>query len=106
MKNGASYIDLARQIVLKELDLTQYAVFLFGSRTQKKHSQSADIDIGILGTKPLSIQTRARLIELLNESDIPYKVDVVDFYTADPEFKKIALQTSIIWNRPSFIKLG
>jgi uncharacterized protein len=105
MNNDNVYIDLARQIILKELNESEYAVFLFGSRTQKSHSQTADIDIGILGHQPLSIQMRAHLLECLNESDIPFKVDVVDFFNADPEFKRQALKKTIIWNQPNSITL-
>jgi len=103
MSDDTKYIDLARQIVLREVSTDEYAVFLFGSRTEKRHSQTSDIDIGILGKRPLPLEVRAHLLELLNDSDIPYHVDVVDFFTADPEFKKHALKKSIVWNLPNCI---
>lgn len=105
MNDDTAYMALAKKLVLSKLDLTKYAVFLFGSRTETRHSQFADIDIGILGSEPLPLTLRAQLIELLNESDIPFKVDVVDFYNVDANFKKIALEKRIVWNKPSCITL-
>lgn len=105
MQDDTAYLAIARQIICKELDINQYAIFLFGSRTQKAHSKTSDIDIGVLGHQPLPLSIKAHLLELLNDSDIPYKVDVVDFFNADKKFRNFALKNIIIWNRPNSISL-
>jgi len=47
------YLSIAREIVLKHIDVQNYNVFLFGSRAVGNVSKFSDIDIGVMGTKPL-----------------------------------------------------
>ena len=50
-------------------------VFVFGSRARGDHRPYSDIDILVRGPKDPAILSRARI--QLDESDIPYKVDLV-----------------------------
>jgi predicted nucleotidyltransferase len=69
-------------------------VFIFGSRATKTHVQYNDIDIGIEGN-PLSAKTKIELQEAFEESDLPFRVDIVDFSTVNDKFKQVAKQTTI-----------
>lgn len=100
------YIDIVKQIVLKHIPKDNFAVFLFGSRAVGNAKPLSDIDIGILGTEPLPTLIKADLESDLEESIVPYKIDLIDFYKVDKDFKKEALNTIQIWNCPKNISLN
>ena len=87
------YIDIVKQIVLKHIPKDNFAVFLFGSRAVGNAKPLSDIDIGILGLEPLPTIIKVDLESDLEESIVPYKIDLIDFYQVDKDFKKEALNT-------------
>ena len=100
------YLDEARRIVLSFDEIKEYAVFVFGSRADGTAHKRSDIDIGILGRQALPAFIKLDIEEQLEESNIPLRVDFVDFCKVDQAFKKEALKTVIVWNLPKDIKLG
>jgi predicted nucleotidyltransferase len=64
-------------------------VWAFGSRAKATTKRFADLDLAILGGQPLSLQTLADMAEDFSESDLSWKVDLVDWATTSAEFKKI-----------------
>ena len=100
------YIDIVKQIVLKHIPKDNFAVFLFGSRAVGNDKPLSDIDIGILGLEPLPTIIKVDLESDLEESIVPYKIDLIDFYQVDKDFKKEALNTIQIWNCPKNISLN
>jgi len=80
-----------KQILLEFLDPKDYRFFVFGSRASGTAGKFSDYDIGILGKTPLSFETLALINEALEDSDLPFRVDVVDFSLVSPGFKKVAL---------------
>ena len=93
------YLTMLKNIILSSIDKSKYKVFLFGSRVSGSDKRYSDIDIGILGDKPLG-RAYYRIINKIEACDIPYKVDIVDFNLVDKKFKEIALQKVEIWNDP------
>lgn len=79
-----------RTIVQKHLPDRTYKVFLFGSRATGSARRFSDFDIGVLGNTALPAGTLSDIQEELENSDIPYKVEVIDFTAVDPSFTKIA----------------
>ena len=100
MAENDKYIRLCKQIVLDKLDLDKYMVFLFGSRVHSYHRRFADVDIGIQGKEPVPTVTIASIKEAIDESIVPYQVDIVDFYQVSQEFRRVAMQNIEIWNQP------
>ena len=100
------YVDILKQIVLKQVPNDAFAIFLFGSRAAVNAKPLSDIDIGILGTEPLPMIVKAHLDADLEESIVPFKIDLIDFYQVDKDFKKEALKKIQIWNCPKNIKLN
>jgi predicted nucleotidyltransferase len=100
------YIDIVKQIVLKHIPTDNFAVFLFGSRAVGNNKPLSDIDVGILGLEPLPMLIKADLETALEESIVPYKIDLIDFYQVDKAFKKEALSTIQLWNCPKNIVLN
>ena len=99
------YLKLAEKLVLSNIDTDEYAVFMFGSRALQKGGRGADIDIGILGTNPISREKMELVRQVLEESLIPYIIDLVDFSCVNSDFKKNALKKIQIWNQPKHIVL-
>ncbi|RCR67292.1 nucleotidyltransferase domain-containing protein [Larkinella punicea] len=94
------YVDICRELVLSTIDSNRYAVFLFGSRARGNHFPHSDIDIGLWGNEEMDARTMLDLEEALENSMIPYKVDLVDFKRTDESFRKVALENIVIWNSP------
>lgn len=69
--------------------------FLFGSSVRKDRFH--DIDLGVVGNAN-SRKDLSELRENFYDSDIPYKVDVVDFDGADSEFRDYVMKNEpIVW---------
>ena len=77
--------------VQKEIDLTVYEVFFFGSRVVGNARDTSDIDVGIIGPEPLRIEKLARIKDRLDSLETLYKIDFVDCTHATDDFKKVAL---------------
>jgi predicted nucleotidyltransferase len=105
IEHQIKYLEEARCIVLNFDELKEYAVFLFGSRADGSAHRRSDIDIGVLGKQALPAVLKLNIEENLEESNIPLRVEVIDFYNADQAFNKQALKNRIIWNLPKDIEL-
>lgn len=64
-------------------------VWAFGSRATGKAKPYSDLDLAILTREPLSLAVSAALAEALSESDLPYRVDLVDWATTSDAFRRI-----------------
>ena len=98
------YLRIVKKIILDNIDKDSYIVFLFGSRARKEARAVSDIDIGFYGKEPL-LDTLSELKVLLEESIVPYHIDLVDFTQVDNVFKQIATERIEIWNQPKDISL-
>jgi len=71
-------------------------VILFGSRARGDYFETSDMDIGILPRKEINRGKIALLRERIENSNIPYKVDVVDLSQASKEFTDNVLEEGVI----------
>ena len=68
--------------------------YVFGSRARGSARQYSDLDLALEWDRPLGLDFLGRIAEALSESDLPYKVDIVDLLTADPSFRaRIAVES-------------
>ena len=65
------------------------AVWVFGSRATGRARQYSDLDLAIDAGRPLSLDETARLAEAFGESDLPYRVDLVDWQAIDENSRRI-----------------
>lgn len=72
-------------------------VFLFGSFAQGKKRRGSDIDVGFLGAKKIDHSLFYQIRNDIEETEVPFRVDLVDFYGKDKVFKDIALKHTIPW---------
>ena len=73
-----------------------YAVLAYGSRTRKDAKPYSDLDLAIVADRPLTLAEMAAIKEDFSESDLPWKVDIVDWSTTGPEFQKIIKQEKVV----------
>ncbi|MFE8872232.1 nucleotidyltransferase family protein [Acetobacter persici] len=87
-----------RAIVLRILNeiVPDREVRAFGSRVTGKAKPFSDLDLAIMGDEPLALETRARLEESFSDSDLPWKVDVLDWAQVDADFKRIISNSWIV----------
>ena len=71
-------------------------VWAFGSRAKWLAKEYSDLDLCVLGETPLSFSTLGLLEEAFDESDLPYKVDVVDWATTSSSFQQIIQRDKVV----------
>ena len=87
-----------RRIVMDVLDGGKVTVYLFGSWARGEATPLSDIDVAIESHAALLPGTLARLRERLEESHVPYRVDVVDLRRTTPAFRRRVLAEGIQWS--------
>ena len=92
--------DIVRDILRKHVP--QYAVWAFGSRAKWSAKEYSDLDLAIITDKPLPLSISAALDENFSESDLPWKVDIVDWATTSEVFRKFIAQDKSCPGTPSW----
>jgi predicted nucleotidyltransferase len=62
-------------------------VVAFGSRCKGTHKPYSDLDLAVLAAAPLTIGQWGTLSDAFAESDLPFRVDVVDYRSASESFR-------------------
>lgn len=86
-----------RAIVLDMLDSEDVRVYLFGSCATGSPRATSDIDVAVEPLRGSSTPSLTALRERLEESDVPYDVDVVDLFTVSPEFAQRVRREGVVW---------
>ena len=61
----------------------------FGSRVRGDAKSYSDLDLAIVATEKLPLTTIFALKEELQESNLPFRVDIIDWNRISDSFKKI-----------------
>jgi uncharacterized protein len=72
-------------------------IYLFGSRARGTNAERADIDIALDAGRPLPQRDVDEVKSMFRESNIMYKVDVVDFYQINEAMKEEILRERVVW---------
>jgi len=64
-------------------------VWAFGSRTKGTAKPHSDLDLAVITTEPLPLRQAAWLAEAFSESDLPWRVDVVDWACTSEAFRRL-----------------
>jgi len=91
-------LDDVRHTVMGELGAEKSTVYLFGSWARGEATSLSDIDVAIDSRTPLPPGALARLRERLEESHVPYRVDVVDLSRTSPDFRRRVLTEGVLWS--------
>ena len=74
----------------------QYAVWAFGSRAKWTAKPYSDLDLAIITDKSLPLDVSAALVDEFSESDLPWKVDVVDWASTSEAFRKVIERDGVV----------
>ena len=94
---GVAELAMVREILLRHVPNAR--VYVFGSRATGRAKKFSDLDLCLQSDRPLGLDVMSALAEDFSESDLPWKVDIVDWATIKPEFRKIIDQDKIVLER-------
>ena len=86
--------EIVRNILARHVP--QYEVWVFGSRAKGVSKKYSDLDLAIITDQPLDLSLSAAISDDFVESDLPIKVDVVDWATTGEAFRKIIKKQKIV----------
>jgi uncharacterized protein len=90
-------IEELRRMVFDALGEHDAGVWLFGSCARGDARQHSDIDIAILPRDELPSGFFSDLAEIVEESSIPYDVDIVDLRSAAPTLIDEVRREGVKW---------
>ena len=91
------YLNQLKDIVLTELADEPVQVLLFGSRARGDFHAGSDVDIGLIPRRQINPFKFSILKEKIEDSSIPYKVDIVNLSEVSDEFLEHALKGAVLW---------
>ena len=80
------YIDFIKRTI--ESNLTEYKLYIFGSRVKGRAKEYSDIDIAI-DSKNLTPAVKSKLEFIFEDSTIPYEIDIVDLNNITETFRNM-----------------
>jgi len=89
------YNEILIKIICKHLPNSK--IYLFGSRARKTNEPTSDIDIAIDDGSPIKLITLSNIREDIEESTVPFCVDIVDLQTVSLEMKQEILKEKVEW---------
>lgn len=89
------------QAILERTLPSGTTTWVFGSRATGNTRRASDLDLAIDAGRPLTKSELSELVEQFEISDLPYKVDIIDYRTVTPEFRRIIDHTKIRWSGAS-----
>ena len=80
-----------RKIILAIIEkyVPDCEVRAFGSRVKGKAKAYSDLDLAIVGKSKLDVNVLFDMKEIFQESELTFRVDLLDWHTVSPEFKKV-----------------
>jgi len=86
--------EIVRAVLEKHVP--QYDVWAFGSRAKGAAKPYSDLDLAIITDEPLPLAIRAALSDDFSESDLPWRVDIVDWSETSPAFQAVIVQNKVV----------
>ncbi len=68
----------------------------FGSRVSRTARRTSDLDLALMTREPLDIARMAQLRAAFTESDLPFRVDIVDWASTSESFRKIVEREHVV----------
>lgn len=95
LKLSPQQLKLVKSVLAQHVP--KLTVWAFGSRVHGHGLKPAsDLDLALITKQPLSLSQLGALKEAFAESDLPFRVDVVDWSTLEPSFQLIVKKDHIV----------
>lgn len=95
--NKNKYLEELKNLVLEILKDEKVKIILFGSRARGDNNIASDVDIGLIPYGKIGKNKIVLLKEKIEDLNIPYKVELVNFLEISEDFKKEVMKGAIIW---------
>jgi uncharacterized protein len=89
------YVELLRNALAQSLQGRECVVYLFGSRATGSAAEGSDVDLAVECAAPVDTEL-SLLRQRLEESVLPYLVDVVDLRATEDSFRRRVLSEGIV----------
>jgi len=80
-------LEIVRTIL--KASVPEYDVWAFGSRVSRRAWPFSDLDLAIITDHPLDFGLLGDIREAFSESDLPIRVDVLDWASVTESFREI-----------------
>ena len=80
--------------------VSNYEVWAFGSRAKCSAKPYSDLDLCLISHEPIPLSIVSALRDDFSESDLPWKVDIVDWSLLDEAFRQIITQDKVVLQTP------
>ncbi len=87
-------LRIVRNIIKQYLPNKEVRVF--GARINGTAKANSGLDLMIMSKIPLSVQQDKTISEAFEKSDLPFKVDVLDWSIASDRFKKVLNESGLL----------
>jgi type I restriction enzyme S subunit len=81
----ARVLDQVRDVL--RAHVPECEVWVFGSRVTRKAKRFSDLDLAVVSSTALPVRRLALLASAFEESELPIKVDIVDWQSASPSLQ-------------------
>ena len=81
--------DLATVSAILQRIVPNHEVHAFGSRVKDTATEFSDLDLVVITQQPLSLATYTELCEAFSNSDLPFRVDILDWSVLSDHFKEL-----------------
>lgn len=89
--------DIVHRILVQHVPGME--VWAFGSRTKGSAKPHSDLDLAVKAQQPMSLQVQAALAEAFSESELPWRVDVLDWETTQESFRRLIAEHGVVIQR-------
>ena len=73
-------------------------VWVFGSRVKQTANNSSDLDLAIVSPSKIPLRVMNLLKFDFEESDLPFKVDILDWQNISDDFKKVIKERYVVFD--------
>ena len=87
-------LKIVRDILRKHVPDCE--VWAFGSRAKWTAKTYSDLDLAVITDTPMSFEVSGALREDFSESDLPWRVDIVDWATTSEAFRRVIEQDKVM----------
>jgi len=99
--NGEPPVDLApcdwvEVVRILHEQVPALDVWAFGSRARRTAKPYSDLDLALITREPLSLAQWAAITDAFELSDLPVRVDIVDWAGASETFRKLIKQDMVL----------
>lgn len=92
--------DLGEVLRILAVYVPDREVWAFGSRVGGTAKEFSDFDLAILGDTPVPAAVFADLKDAFRESELPFKVDAIDWATTEDHFRRIVEEQHVVLRKP------